>query len=513
MIDLAAIPTDQLHHMAAAAASQSNMVGSEVALRELARREPRNLDVMLSLTHVLSTQGARLDAMAMARRAAAIAPRDGRAQLCLANCLLMTGQMEAAARTFERLLRHTPNDVSMLASYGMTLERLRRSSEARAVAHRALAIDPRDGRALNLLGQLDTAKGNLDAAEASFERAIKECTDTSSRSMALHRLGALREKQERWDEAFECHDRGNRVQLGTTMARHVATGIVYTRLNDSMPESAAEMVARWKDHPVPADRAAPVFLVGFPRSGTTLTEQVLGAIPGTVTTDEEPVLDDMRRAAAAMCEVEDPAAAMEALDQLTDAQILELREIYWRAVDRMIGPDTATARLFIDKQPLRFVYAALLNRVFPDSKIIFVIRDPRDCCLSCFFQDFAPFGPMARSTSLDGIGALYAEVMTFWMRARTILSIPWMEMRYEDMVSDFEPHAKRLVEFVGHPWSDDILEFQKKASRRVIRTPSFRSVTEKVNTRAIGKWARYEKHLGPLIEQVRPFLEPLGYEE
>src|SRR5690606_31744470 len=137
-----------------------------------------------------------------------------------------------------------------------------------------------------------------------------------------------------------------------------------------------------------------------------------------------------------MCDAEDVSTSMEALDLLTDAQVSELRAIYWRAVDRMIGPEAATARLFVDKQPLRFVYAALLNRVFPESKIIFIIRDPPDCCLSCFFQDFAPFGPMARSTSLDAIGGLYAEVMTFWMRARTMLTMPWLEVRYEDMVAD-----------------------------------------------------------------------------
>jgi hypothetical protein len=103
--------------------------------------------------------------------------------------------------------------------------------------------------------------------------------------------------------------------------------------------------------------------------------------------------------------------------------------------------------------------------------------------------------------------------MTFWMRARTRVTMPVLEVRYEDMVADFEAHARRLVEFVGRPWSDDVLRFHEKAAGRAIRTPSFRAVTETVNTRAVGKWARYETHMGPLIERVRPFLDPLGYEE
>jgi Flp pilus assembly protein TadD len=511
MEDLASIPTDQLRRMAAAAAGQSNVAGAEAALRELARREPRNAETVLALAQVLKAQGERREALAAARRAVALAPRDPRAQLGLAQALLMTGQMEAAARAFETLVRTSPNNAEMWTSYGMALERIRRPADARTAAERALAIDARNGRALNLLGQLLAEAGESERAEACYERAVRDATEPPARAMAWHRLGALREKQGRWDEAFDCHDRGNRVQLGTSVARHAPSGPVYPTLWRSMPEGCEAMVARWGRARFPSDRPDPVFLVGFPRSGTTLTEQVLGALPGTVTSDEEPVLDAMRDAAARACDATGAPSVMEALDGLTDAQIIGLRAEYWRSVERMIGPEALRARLFVDKQPLRFVHAALVNRVFPGCRIVFVVRDPRDVCLSCFFQDFAPHGPMARSTTLEGIGELYVEVMTFWMRARSRMSVPVLEVRYEDMVADFEPHARRLVEFVGGAWTDEILRFQERASTRAIRTPSFRAVTEKVNTRAVGKWARYEKHLGPLLERVGPMLGPLGY--
>jgi hypothetical protein len=256
-----------------------------------------------------------------------------------------------------------------------------------------------------------------------------------------------------------------------------------------------------------------VFLVGFPRSGTTMTENVLGALPGTITTDEEPVLTSVMQLAAKMAGSPAAPDMIAAFDRLSHEQLDELRAEYWRSVARLVSPDAAKAPLLVDKAPLRFIHSVFLSLLFPKSRMIFVVRDPRDCCLSCFFQDFAISASLVQFLTLETTGDTYAEVMTFWMRARTKIRIPFLEVRYEDLVTDFEPNARKLVEFIGREWSDDILRFNEKVGGRAIRTPSYRSVTEKVNTRAIGKWSKYESHLGPLIERVRPFLEPLGYEE
>jgi hypothetical protein len=167
----------------------------------------------------------------------------------------------------------------------------------------------------------------------------------------------------------------------------------------------------------------------------------------------------------------------------------------------------------VDKHPLRILDLGLANLLFPGAKAIVLIRDPRDCCLSCFFQDLGLTPVSARFLRLETLGEVYATIMGLWLGMREKLTIDTLQIRYEDLVTDFEPGARRLVEFVGEPWTDDVLQFHKKAAKRAINTPSYQAVTEKVNTRAVGKWANYETHLDPLLPHVRPFLEAFGYEE
>jgi hypothetical protein len=166
----------------------------------------------------------------------------------------------------------------------------------------------------------------------------------------------------------------------------------------------------------------------------------------------------------------------------------------------------------LDKHPMRTLDLGMVNLLFPRAKVVVMIRDPRDCCLSCFFQDLGITPVSVRFLTLETLGDIYGEIMGLWVGMRDRVTFPWLEMRYEDLVSDFEPRARELVEFLGEPWTDRVLEFHKKAARRTITTPSYQAVTQKVNTRAVGRWARYEKHLGPLVERVRPFLDTFGYE-
>lgn len=207
---------------------------------------------------------------------------------------------------------------------------------------------------------------------------------------------------------------------------------------------------------------------------------------------------------------------MEGLDALTPGQVSELRLLYWSEVWKVVGAEAreqADSIRVVDKHPLRILDVGMLNRLFPESKVIVMIRDPRDCCLSAFFQDLGLTPVSARFLRLETLGEVYATIMGFWTSIREHLSLDWIEVRYEDFVSDFESNARRLVEFVGEAWDERVLEFHTKAAKRTINTPSWQAVTQKVNTRAVGKWANYERHLGPLVERVRPFLEAFGYEE
>lgn len=512
MLDLTVIPVEHLLGLANSAVGQSDFDGAERVLREALRRTPGNVDALISLAHVLTAKSARAEAVAFARQAVARAPRDWRSHSTLGECLASGGELEPAVRSFRTALALHPEDPSTLVSLAQMLERLRQGDEAMELATRALRSHPGHGGALNLLGELAMQSGDLESADRWLSEAVS-ASSIDARAEAWHRLGALREKQRRWDEAFVCHERGNRVTLSSPAARAMLEVPLFDHLESHFLPDSAAMLARWSACEYPQTPPDPVFLVGFPRSGTTLVENVLGAMPGTLTTDEQPVINSAYAMAIRDCGDPPLAELGPALDALSHERIMALRAEYWRSMAMMVSPNASRARLVVDKSPLRFVQLLLISRLFPRSRVIFVVRDPRDCCLSCFFQFFTLSPSLVRFTSLETTGDTYATVMRFWMRARTRITMPWMEVRYEEMVADFEPHARKLVAFVGREWSDDVLRFHERASGRAIRTPSYRAVTEKINTRAVGRWANYEKHLGPLIERVRPFLDPLGYEE
>ena len=512
-LDLASIHIDQLRGLAQSAIGQSDFEGADRVLREILRRGPRDLEAALSLTRVQQSRGLRREALTSARRAAGMAPKDWRAQASLAAALSSSGQIDPAIRAYRAAIAIRPDDPGLMVALAGLLERSRKAEEARLWATRALEIDASCGPALNMLGLLETSAGNLEEAERWLLRAVADSTEQESRCSAWHQLGALRERQERWDDAFQCHDRANRAILNSPAARHMIGTRPYDFLDHQFLDGCEPVLARWASREFKPIRPDPVFLVGFPRSGTTMTENVLGALPGSITTDEEPVLAGALQMAIDMCGDPPQSDLPAALDTLTHTQIEALRAEYWRSVAQLISPEALTAPLVVDKSPFRFVQSLLLNLMFPRARMIFIVRDPRDCCLSCFFQNFNISPTFAGFLALESTGDTYAQVMTFWLRARGRLTMPWMEVRYEDMVADFESHARRLVEFIGREWSDDVLRFHEKTGGRLIRTPSYQAVTQRVNTRAVGKWARYEKHLGPLLERVQPFLEPLGYAE
>ncbi len=512
MSDLTTMSLDLLLGVTRTAIEQSDFDGAERALREVTRRRPRDAEAAATLSKILLAKGSRRDALAAARRAVGLSPRSARVQTALGDALAAMGQIDACVRAYRAALAADPENPELMVALAAALERRRCDVESIAMAEGALRINPAFGPALTLLGQGAMQRGDLAEADRWLSRAIAE-SPPEAKAQAWHLLGAVREAEHRWDEAFQCHDRGNRVTLASPAARHMLAIDPCELLPHQFLPGSEPMLERWGDRTFRSGPPDPVFLVGFPRSGTTMMENVLGALPGTLTTDEEPVSSAAFGMAVAMCGNPTPAEFPGALDRLSHEQIAELRAEYWRSMATMVSPDALQAPLVVDKSPLRFLQALLLNLLFPQSRMIFVVRDPRDCCLSCFFQNFVISPSLVRFTTLETTGDMYASSMTFWMRARNRLTMPLLEIRYEDMVADFELHARRLVEFIGREWSDDVLRFHEKASGRAIRTPSYRAVTQKINTRAVGKWAHYEKHLGPLIERVRPFLEPLGYAE
>ncbi|MCA9312322.1 MAG: sulfotransferase, partial [Phycisphaerales bacterium] len=246
--------------------------------------------------------------------------------------------------------------------------------------------------------------------------------------------------------------------------------------------------------------------VGFPRSGTTMVENILAAHSACITTDERPFTQNLVRALPGLTALDYPHA----LDLLDDGQCRVLRRQYWDDVRAFTGAAPGR-RLLIDKQPMNMAYIGLLTRLFPGARIIVVIRDPRDVCLSCFMQAFTPNQAMSNFTTLPATVALYDRLMTFWQGVRAAIPLPLHEVRYDDAVADLEGAARGLVSFLGLDWEDDILRFNERVGDRYIQTPSYEAVSRPVYTSALERWRHYEEAIRPHREVLDRHARTLGY--
>ena len=495
-----------------AARTRGDIPAAERAFRAALKADPRRADVRRELAMALSLMGEADSALAEMRRALAARPHEAAWHHDLGELLIRAGQTVYAIECFEKAAELNPKEAMYPGRLAALQWRLRQRDVAVEWAQRALAIDPKQEMARLTMVRVHLAEKDLGGAEEILKDLVEDSRLKSTRCEALHLLGTIREKQQRWGEAFDSHDAGNALMLPTHAVQQALRLPIDAWLPHYTAPGAAEKYAAWGRRTFDDGLPAPIVLTGFPRSGTTLVEQVLSAHPRLTTGDELPVNIKVVRRVAQMLDAMPSGTMLDRMDALTDAQILELRGMWWAALRGGIDPEEAD-RVIIDKHPLRVLSIGLINRLFPGAKIVVMIRDPRDVCISAMFQHFVVNPGMVRFLEQRLCGQWYATVMGFWLTMRDMITVPWMELRYEDLVDDFHPHVRRMLEFIGQPWDDAVERFHEHAAQRVVLSASSEQVTQKLHTRSVGKWKHFEDRIGPMTEILRPFVERLGYDD
>jgi hypothetical protein len=174
--------------------------------------------------------------------------------------------------------------------------------------------------------------------------------------------------------------------------------------------------------------------------------------------------------------------------------------------------ESIDGRLLIDKNPEMTMLLPLVARAFPEMKILFALRDPRDVVISCFTQQL-PLNPVSvHYFSLESTAQKYAKTLHAWLKLRGILVNPWIEVRYEDLVADLERQARKVLEFLNLPWDERVLEYHRRAQQKHVHSPTYEAVTKPVYSSSVGRWRNYAKQLEPYQEILQPFVEAFGYD-
>ena len=255
----------------------------------------------------------------------------------------------------------------------------------------------------------------------------------------------------------------------------------------------------------PGRDESPVFIVGFPRSGTTMLEQMLDAHPAYVSMDERIIIQ--------YCVERMESKGLTypyQLDQLTDADLDELRELYWAESSKVA--DIAPGLTLVDKNPMNLLRVPMIRRMFPSARIILALRHPCDVILSCYMQNFRSPAFMVACSTLERLAKSYANAMRFWIHHQPLLCPDALVLRYEETVSQFDRQVHVIGDYLGIADHGPLAEFAAHAARKkYISTPSYAQVTEPVNARAVARWEPYRAYFEPLFPILEPVASHWGY--
>lgn len=414
------------------------------------------------------------------------------------------GASGAAIAAYERALAIAPDDPATHAALSHIYEVRHDLARAKAHAERALRGDPSNDVARVALGRALLREGDFAGAEAAVAPLARApSANPEHRVIALGVVGDARDRAGDADGAFAAFAAANRISLQVNADWLNATGQLYHPVGvRSMAAFVAQTdISTWRtrQHTTPA----PAFLVGFPRSGTTLLDQILSSHSGIVCLEEREYFSE------ALLQVFDGPERLAQMGSLSDEEVKRIRDAYWRRVQAEEKPPPGA--LVIDKFPLNIVVLPLIRAVFSDARIIFALRDPRDAVLSCYQQRFGMNAAMAQFLELGSAATYYGLVMGLYEQCRERLGLALHQVRYEDVVADLEGSARALCDFLGVAYEPAMLRFQETALRREIATPSARQVTQPLYSRSVGRWRRYEKHLQPVLQQLEAWAERFGY--
>jgi len=496
------------HYFLANALREVGAINEAVAsYRQAVKLQPDFVEALSNLGATLTLLGETQEAALVLNTAIVLRPNAPQILCNQGSILQLEGRLSEALEKYQRALRLNPDSIDAISNVATLLEKTNRLEEAAALIKRELPRAPDSPALLLVAAKLARRAGQTDEAIASLEKALKQTMGSDSAGELHLQLGQLYDRKGDAERAFPHLAEGNRLVAQIAGGANGSRSNYLDRVKHLRTYLTPELAALPESDRGTSDEVSPVFLLGFPRSGTTLLEQILDSHPALQTMEEKGTVSAMERAFAEIAQDRENALA-----ELSQEEVLQLRKIYFEEVARhlVLRPGS----LLVDKMPLNTVNVHLIWRVFPRAKFILAIRHPCDVCLSSFMQFFTTNEAMASFFTLESGALVYSEVMRTWMEAVRLLPLDYHRVRYEDLVTDFEIETRALLVFLGVGWDDSVLGHTEHAIKRgTINTASYHQVTQPIYQHAKFRWKRYAKQFEAVIPVLQPYIEYFGYEE
>ncbi|MFW2541864.1 sulfotransferase [Primorskyibacter sp. 2E107] len=464
------------------------------------RVDPALPDTYINLSSMLQQAGQAQAAAEAARGALDVAPAMAESHLAMGLALYDLDDVADAETHLRRATELAPKKFLTWDALCRALERLNKLDDLARTLNAALHHCP--GQPLLLLHKAAMLNRQKDdeAALDVLNRIDPGALPPHSRSVHSELRGRALDALDRPAEAFDAFARMNAIQRDLHVPPNHEN--IFTRMITGRLDGAARIGEGWSV--TDTDGPQPVFMVGFPRSGTTLLDTILRGHDGVAVVEEMPMVAQLNRGIPSLGE-------NAALAALPAEAIAERRAAYLASFEQTLGA-ALNGRLPVDKLPLNLAEAGSIARHFPKARFILSLRHPADCVLSCFMQNFKPNEAMNTFLDIEQAARTYDTLFSLWETYRARLGLDVVEIRYEDLIGDLQGAVEPVLNHIGLDWHDGMADYRKSAAARpVIRTPSYKQVTQDLYDSADGRWRRYEDMLAPAMPILQPWIDRWGY--
>ena len=475
--------------------------GGEAMARTALAANAGDPGLLTTLGLALRRQGRLSEALQACDTAIGLAPEYAVAWLERGFALHQGNSLQLAEDSYRRAAMLDPARAAAAAGVAAIAAARNDPVVARDYAARALAADPGDPVAHGAIARCDIAAGAAPAAADRLRALLADpALKPDNRSETLSLLGDALARLGDHGAAVAAHEAGKAMLM--VRFPHLAAAERHLHRVQRIDAQVLAGPARWRP-PLPVEQGRGLaFLLGYPRSGTTLVENILASVAGVEALEELPTL------AEAETQFLVPIDGAARLFDLDAASAAALRSAYWQRVsDFGIDPET---RLFVDMDPLKSLHLPLIGHLFPAAPIVVMRRDPRDVVLSCFRQNFAASAIAPEFVSLERTARHYDALMRLQGHCLERLPNPVLELRYEALVADFDTVTQRLCDFLGLEWTPALRDFSNTARRRNVTTISVGQVRQGLFDGG-GQWRRFADQMAPVMPILDPWVQHFGY--
>lgn len=463
---------------------------AERILRRALAEAPTYASARLKLANVLFRQGHFPAAIEELNNLLEFDPEHGNASASKAATLVRVGDYEEAIALYEQLIARTPESPELWTSFGHVMNTVGRFEDSIAAYRRAIELKPAQGEAWWCLANLKTVQFTDPDIAAMLSSVALDSLHDNARLQLHFALGKAFEDAGEFAKAFEHYAAGNRIRDERLKYDPLITHRLVVRTEKAFDKKAIETLSSGAEDP------DPIFIVGLPRAGSTLVEQILSSHSKIEGTSELPYIPTLRQQLAAGGEDRFPASV---LDLSSD----ELRTFGQRYLDNARANRKTGRPFFVDKLPNNWESLGFILAILPNARIIDARRHPMACCFSNFKQHFAR--GQAFTYSLRSIGLYYADYVRMMSHFDTILPDRVHRVIHEKLIEEPEAETRKLLKYIGVPFEEGCLRFYENA--RPVRTPSAQQVRQPLNREGLERWRQFEPWLGELKDALGPVLQ------